>query len=120
MANLCVILLHSTDAPERAVAGVGAAGAAVAAGRVAALYLAVEGVRLAARGVAETLSNADGRPDVRKALDDFLARGGRLLVSSPCWAARGYEASALLPGASMAAEDGLAALAAEGFSFASF
>lgn len=120
MANLCVLLLHSTDAPERAVAAVRAAHAAAAGGKRAGLYLDVEGVRLAAKGVAETLSNADGRPDVRALLQEFVARGGRVLVSSAEWSARGYEADALVDGASLAADDALATLAAEGWVFASW
>jgi predicted peroxiredoxin len=117
MAALCVVLLHSTDDPDRAVAGVRAASEA---GGRAGMWLDAEGVRLAARGVAETLSNADGRPDVAALLAGFAEAGGRIWVSGPCWRDRGYADDALVNGATLVEPARLAALAAEGFVFASF
>ena len=119
MSRLCVLLLHSTDEPDLAATALVAAHAAVATGKAAAVYLAAEGTRMAARGVAETISHG-GRPDARALLDGCGAGGGRLLVSAPCWRERGFEADALVPGASLVEPDALAALAAEGYSFASF
>jgi uncharacterized protein len=117
VSALCVILLHSTDDPDRAVAGVRAA---AAAGGSAAMWLDAEGVRLGAKGVAETLSGADGRPDVKALLAGFAKAGGRIWVSGPCWRDRGFAADALVEGAEVAEPERLAALAAEGFVFASF
>jgi hypothetical protein len=117
VAALCVLLLHSTDDPDRAVAGVRAA---AAAGGRAGMWLDAEGVRLAARGVAETLSGADGRPDVKALLVRFAADGGRIWVSGPCWRERGFEDDVLVDGASVAEPERLAGLAAEGWVFASF
>jgi predicted peroxiredoxin len=119
MAHLCVLLLRSTDEPERAATALVAAHAAAKSGRPAALYLASEGARLAARGVAETISSA-GRPDARAEIDGFLAAKGRLLVSRACWRERGFADDALLPGATLVDPAALSDLAAEGFSFASF
>src|SRR5262245_1532330 len=90
------MLLHSTDDPDRAVAGVRAADAA---GKGAAMWLDAEGVRLGAKGVAEALSGADGRPDVKAMLARFAQAGGRIWVSGPCWRDRGFAADALVEGA---------------------
>ena len=119
MAHLCVVLLHSTDEPDLAVAGLSAAHAAVAAGRPAALYLAAEGVRVGVRGVAEALSG-HGRPDLREMLVQFLKGGGRVLLSGPCFRARGFEPAAVVEGAAVAEPEALSALAEEGYSAVSF
>jgi hypothetical protein len=117
MPALCVLLLHSTDVPDLAVAAVRAASAA---GRGAGMWLDAEGVRLAAKGVAETLSGADGRPDVAAMLAGFADAGGRIWVSTPCWRDRGFADDALVRGATLEEPGRLAALAAEGFVFVSY
>ena len=119
MPHLCVVLLHSTDEPDLAVAGLEAAAAAIKAGRPAALYLAVEGVRIGVKGVAETLSG-HGRPDVKAILSDFIAGGGRALLSGPCFRSRGFEVGAVVAGASVVEPEALSRLAEEGFVAVSF
>jgi predicted peroxiredoxin len=119
MSSLCVLLLHSTDEPDLAVAALHAARGAVASGQPGALFLAGEGVRVAAKGVLEALSSG-GRPDLADVLRDFLARGGRVHVSEACLRARQFAPDALLPGVVLEPEDGLSRLAAEGWVFASF
>jgi hypothetical protein len=119
MANLCVLLLHSTDDPALATAAVRAAHAGALAGRKTALFLAAEGSRLAARGVLEALSGG-GRPDLAALVREFLARGGSLHASRACLEERGFAPGALLPEAALEPPDGLSRLASEGFSFASF
>ena len=119
MPSLCVVLLHSTDEPDLAVAALEAAAAAVASGRKAALYLAVEGVRMGVKGVAETLSGF-GRPDVKAILDGIVAGGGRVLLSGPCFRRRGFETSAVVAGATLVEPDALAGLAEEGYATVSF
>jgi len=119
MARLCVVLLHSTDEPDLAVAGLGAAFAAVAAGKPVALWLASEGVRLGAKGVAETLSG-HGRPDVKAWLDAIAAKGGPIVLSKPCFEARGFGIHALVAGARIEGPEALASLVEEGFVPVSF
>ncbi len=122
MSVLAVLLLRSTDEPERAVAALGVAMAAVGArnGKEApVLVLEDEGVRLGAKGVAEAISGG-GRPDAKGLLSSFVRGGGRLLVSREAWRQRGYGDDALVEGATLAGPETLAALAAAGFSIASF
>ena len=119
MARLCVVMLHSTDEPDLAVAGLEVAHAATKDGRPVAMWLASEGVRLGVRGVAETLSG-HGRPDVAGWLAEVIAGGGRVLLSRRDFEARGFEAAAVVPGASVAGPEALAALVEEGFVPASF
>jgi predicted peroxiredoxin len=117
--HLCVVLLHSTDEPDLAVAGLATALAAARAGRKTAVWLAVEGARLGAKGVGETLSG-HGRPDVAAILKELALEPGRILVSAPCWQARGFESDVLLPGATLVDPQGLSALVEDGFACASF
>ena len=119
MPHLCVVLLHSTDEPDLAVAGLATALAAARAGRTVALWLAVEGARLGARGVAETLSG-HGRPDVAAMLREVAAAPDRVWVSAPCWRARGFEPDALVSGVKVAEPEALSALVESGYACASF
>src|SRR5262245_49420768 len=122
MSALAVLLLRSTDEPERAVAALDAArAAAVAKGNAKPVVLLLddEGARLAARGVAEAITGG-GRPDARAILSQFVDAGGRLLVSRAAWLARGFSDDALLQGATLVGPESLGALAADGYSIASF
>ncbi len=120
---LCVVLLHSTDEPDRAVAGIDAArAAAMGAGEVAGrptLFLDVEGVRLGAKGVTETLSSG-GRPDVTAMLASFHRAGGETLVTREAWAERGYLDDALVPGARLVPRRTLAELAGTSHVFVTY
>jgi predicted peroxiredoxin len=117
--HLCVVLLHSTDEPDLAVAGLATALAAVRAGRKAAVWMAVEGARLGAKGVAETLSG-HGRPDVAAMLAEIASAPGRVLVAGPCFRARGFEPDVLVAGAKIVEPEALSALVEEGWACASF
>jgi hypothetical protein len=121
MASLAILLLHSSDEPEVAVAALRAARAAAArpdAPRPV-LRLDAEGVRVGARGVAEALSGG-GRPDCRALLDGFTADGGRIEVARDAWRDRGYADDALVAGAELSGPDGLTDLARAGFVVVSF
>ncbi len=122
---LCVVLLHSTDEPDRAVAGIDVAraaalgaGAGVAPGKPA-LLLDVEGVRLGAKGVTQTLSSA-GRPDVTEMLASFHRAGGEILVVREAWTERGYLDDALVTGARLVARRTLAEMAAQSHVFVTY
>jgi uncharacterized protein len=119
---LAVLLLRSTDEPERAVAALSAARAATTLGATAqrpALVLDDEGVRIAAKGVAEAISGG-GRPDAKEILTAFVSAGGRVLASRDAWRGRGYLDDALVEGATLVGAEILAELAAAGYAIASF
>ncbi|MCC7139868.1 MAG: DsrE family protein [Planctomycetes bacterium] len=119
---LAVLLLCSTDDPDRAAAALLAARAAAVFGatpRPAVLLLESEGVRLGAKGVAEAISGG-GRPDAKDALASFVRAGGRVLVARAAWAERGYQDDALVEGASLCGPSALAELAASHYAIASF
>jgi predicted peroxiredoxin len=118
MASLCVVLLHSTDEPGLAVSALRTALAAARDGP-AALFVAGEGSRLAARGVAEALSGC-GRPDLAAWLDEFRGAGGRLLASAECLRERGFGTDLLRAEARVEDDGALGRMAREGWAFVSF
>ena len=121
MAALALLLLHSADEPETAVAALRAAQAAAArpGSPRPVLWLDAEGVRLAARGVAEALSGG-GRPDCVALLRAFTAGGGRIRVSRDAWRDRHFQDDALVEGAELVGPEGLADLAHDGYAFVSW
>ena len=120
--SLAVLLLHSTDRPERAVAGVRAALAAARADvgpTPPALVLDVEGSRLAAKGVAQALSTG-GRPNLVEQLAEFARLGGAILAIEEAWRERGFLDDALIPGARLVPAAHLATLVAGNHVIASY
>ena len=112
--RLVVLLLHSTDEPDLAVAGL-----RIAAHGAAILALDGEGVRLAAQGVAETLSGGP-RPDVKTLLGAVPRTNGEILVQRDAWRERGYQDSALVAGAMLVGAETWARLAREGVTFVTY
>lgn len=110
--RIAVHLLHASDEPEHAVAALALLRAAAERGGAPRLVLDLEGVRLAAKGVAAAL-RGDGRPDPATLLAAALAAGARILVVRDAWAARGYADDALVEGAVLAGPEDVAALAAD-------
>ncbi len=114
MARILYILPHSTEAPERATAGLAAAVAGQRAGHDVNLWLFGEGVRLGVRGVAETL-NEPG-PETAAAMLAALGAGGATLhVERLAFEQREFTAEVLLPSAALADAGELAGLAADGW-----
>jgi predicted peroxiredoxin len=121
--RLAVHLLHSSDEPDRVVAALrvvraAAIGAAPTVGAPA-LVLDLEGVRLAAKGVAAAL-NGDGRPDVKALLESAVRAGAKVFVDLEAWRARGYLDDALVEGASLADAGMVANLVATGHVFVGY
>ncbi len=83
------------------------------------LVLDLEGVRLAAKGVAETLAG-DGRPDVKALLTSAVRAGAKVFVDAEAWRARGYADDALLEGAELADAGTVANLVASGHVFVAY
>ena len=114
MARLLHIVLHSTEAPDRASLALATALAAQRAGHEVGLWLSGEGSRLGVKGVAETL--AEPLPETAAAMRDALLAGGAVLhVERLSFEHRMYEADALLEGAELVDAGALAALVADGW-----
>jgi predicted peroxiredoxin len=114
VSRLAYLLAHSTAEPERAAVALAAAAAAAEAGHEVALVLTGEGVRLAVAGLVEALGRRGPRP-AAESLASLAGRSARIVVSWPCYEARGFGSDVLLPAATLAPLSALAGLVSEGY-----
>src|SRR6267143_1796109 len=85
MANkFCVSLTHSKDNT----------------GKATVVFLSVEGVRLAQKGVADGI-HEEGFAPLRELLDNFTKAGGTIYVCSPCFKKRKLDEHNLVAGATI-------------------
>ena len=99
--NFGINLTRSTDDPDRATVALVVANAAVASGKNTMIFLSSEGVRLAVKGVAETI-HEEGLQPMADLLKSYLAAGGAFWVCPPCFKKRGFAESDLIEGATLA------------------
>jgi predicted peroxiredoxin len=88
------------DNAERATVAFIVASAAAAANRSIAVFLTIEGVRLATKGYAEGVAK-DGYKPLSEFLKAFLENGGRLWVCGACAGARQITKDDLIEGAAI-------------------
>jgi predicted peroxiredoxin len=101
MANkFCVNVTHSTDDTDRATVGFVLANAAVGSGKETMVFLSIEGVRLAQRGVAAGI-HEEGFAPLRELMENFAKAGGTIYVCSPCFKKRKLDENNLVAGASI-------------------
>lgn len=98
--KFCVNLTHSTDDTDRATVGFVLANAAAGSGKETLVFLSVEGVRLAQRGVADGIHEAGFAP-LRELMDNFAKAGGTIYVCSPCFKKRKLDENNLVAGATI-------------------
>ena len=75
--------------------------AALERGRPVAMFTTKEAVRLGLPGYAHAIESA-GAPPVSRLFDQFLERGGELLLCPICFKARGLDEQAIVTGARLA------------------
>ena len=101
MANrFCVSLTHATDNPDKATVGFVLANAALGSGKETLVFLSINGVRLAQRGVADSI-HEEGFAPLRELMDNFAKAGGTIYVCSPCYKKRKLDEHNLVAGASI-------------------
>ncbi len=100
MNNFGINLTRSTDDPDRATVAMIVANASVASGKNTLVFLTSEGVRLAVKGVADSI-HEEGLQPMADLLKNYLAAGGAFWVCTPCYKKRGYTESDLIDGATL-------------------
>src|SRR6266404_106033 len=101
MANrFCVSLTHSKDNTDKATVAFVVANAAVGSGKETMVFLSVEGVRLAQKGVADGI-HEEGFAPLRELFDNFTKAGGTIYVCSPCFKKRKLDEHNLVAGATI-------------------
>jgi predicted peroxiredoxin len=98
--KFCVNLTHSTDNTDRATVGFVLANAALGSGKETLVFLSIEGVRLAQRGVADGI-HEEGFAPLRELVDSFAKGGGTIYVCSPCFKKRKLDEQNLVAGATI-------------------
>ena len=98
--KFCVNLTHSTDNTDRATVGFVLANAALGSGKETLVFLSIEGVRLAQRGVADGI-HEEGFAALRELMDSFAKGGGTIYVCSPCFKKRKLDEHSLVAGATI-------------------
>ncbi len=100
MNNFGISLTRSTDDPDRATVAMIVANASVASGKNTLVFLTSEGVRLAVKGVADSI-HEEGLQPMADLVKNYLAAGGAFWVCTPCYKKRGYTESDLIDGATL-------------------
>jgi predicted peroxiredoxin len=85
---------------KRATVTLLAANAGAAAGRETIIFLSAEGVRVAQRGYANAIHDSGFAP-LKDLIRNFAARGGQILVCSPCFRKLQLDVDGLVPGAAI-------------------
>jgi uncharacterized protein len=98
--KFCVNLTHSTDDTDRATVGFVLANAALGSGKETLVFLSINGVRLAQRGVADGI-HEEGFTPLRELMDSFTKGGGTIYVCSPCFKKRKLDEHSLVAGATI-------------------
>jgi uncharacterized protein len=99
-SKFCVNLTHSTDDTDRATVGFVLANAALGSGKETLVFLSINGVRLAQRGVADGI-HEEGFAPLRELMDSFAKGGGTIYVCSPCFKKRKLDENSLVAGATI-------------------
>jgi len=99
-SKFCVSITHAKDNTDKATVGFVVANAAVGSGKETLVFLSVEGVRLAQKGVADGI-HEEGFAPLRELMDNFAKAGGAIYVCSPCFKKRKLDENNLVAGASI-------------------
>jgi uncharacterized protein len=100
--KIVIVATHGAEDAERATIPFVMANAAFGMGTEAVVILQVTGVTLALKGGADHVF-AESLPPLKDLMEGFVEAGGRLLVCSPCLAARKITADKLIDAAEIIA-----------------
>lgn len=117
--KFCVNLTHSTDDTDRATVGFVLANAALGSGKETLVFLSINGVRLAQRGVADGI-HEEGFAPLRELMDSFAKGGGTIYVCSPCFKKRKLDEHNLVAGATIVGGAKLVEFLADGTASVTF
>ena len=117
--KFCVNLTRSLDDPDRATVGFVVANAALGSDQETLVFLSTEGVRLAQRGVAETIHETGFAP-LGELMSSFIEAGGLVYVCSPCFKKRSLDEDNLVDGAKIVGGAKLVEFMSDGVSSISY
>jgi len=111
--RFCVTLRHGKDNPDAATMAFVMAAAGPAAEKETMVFLTMEGVRLAEKGVIDGIREP-GLSPLRELVDKFLAAGGKVVACGTCVKKRGIPDADLDPAIPVAGAATLVAFLSDG------
>ena len=99
--KLLIISTYGPENPEKCLFGFIAANAALAMDIPTTIFLMGPGVELAKDGVAKTVPQYEGMPNLATLVDSFLEQGGDFKLCGPCCVHRGIADSDIIKGAAI-------------------
>jgi len=117
--KMVVIVTRGVD-DERSSVAWSVANGAIATGFKVTMFLVSSGVDWVRRGAAERARPNPLDPPVKDMIQTVMDSGGQILVCPPCAGVRGYEASDLVDGVTLAGSVSMHALIKEGAATLSF
>ncbi len=100
MSTILVNCAHGADDPERAILPFIVGNVAASADRDVVVFLTIEGVRLATKGYAKSVTKEGFQP-ADEVIASFLANGGQVWACAACTNPRGITEADLIDGASI-------------------
>jgi uncharacterized protein len=113
MAKLLINLTTAEDNPDKSTVAFVVANAGIASGQDVAIFLNIEGVRLATPGYADTIA-VEGFKPLQELMTTFTEGGGQLWVCPPCFNSRGLDKENVVAGAIFAGGAKVVEFLAEG------
>jgi predicted peroxiredoxin len=98
MSRILVNCAHGSEDPERAILPFIVGNVAASADQEVIVFLTIEGVRLATKGYAESVTKEGFQP-ANEVIQSFLANGGEIWACAACTNPRGITDADLIPGA---------------------
>jgi predicted peroxiredoxin len=113
--KLVIVASHGLQ-DERATVAWTIANGGLASGQEVTMFLVSSGVDLVRRGAVDFARMNPLDPPLKELIEDFMAKGGNILVCPPCAKVRGYQEDDLIEGVTLAGSAALHALIKDGAS----
>jgi len=113
--KIVIVASHGLN-DDRATIAWTIANGGLASGQDVTMFLVSSGVDVVRKGAADFARANPLDPPLKELVEDFMAKGGKILACPPCAKVRGYDESSLIDGVKLAGSPALHALIIEGAS----
>jgi len=113
--KIVIVASHGLN-DDRATIAWTIANGGLASGQDVTMFLVSSGVDVVRKGAADFARANPLDPPLKELVEDFMAKGGKVLACPPCAKVRGYDESSLIDGVKLAGSPALHALIIEGAS----
>lgn len=113
-SNKLVIVASRGHDDERATVSWTIANVGLKSGQEVTMFLVSNGIDIVRKGAIDSVRMNPYDPPLKELVEDFLAKGGKILACPPCAKVRGYTEEHLLDGVTITGSAALHALIKEG------